>query len=390
MKKTGFIKYYIILILNCCTISILYAQNVTVSGRITNAETGNPVEFANIGVENTYLGTASDLNGNFELTLSNAIKDKVIRVSAVGYQTKSFSVEKWLKEDFIYIQLAPASYGIGEISIEARSQKGYGIIKTTTNLIAENYIQSPYTYKCYIRSFYQPASNRDQVKTESVFLMSDSKGYTNRSFTDAYENRNYKIIENNVADTPVGFKDGLTMIDNLINMDIVRCPGNVLTVASMHDYKIEMNQEGVYEGDSVWVLDYKCNNPNIVNCGDPEAEAVEGTIWISKNNNVILKNKVNVIRKGYFQHGNSFFNPINNQVVDKIEYVVETNYIKEEGLYRLGSVDYLQKTSGSEQYDYKIWLKVIEKETIDQSIKKRQYFNSIEKDNVFWQKFSLE
>ncbi len=383
-------KYILFFFFTCFTAINLHAQNVTVNGRITNAENGNPIEFANIGVEDTYLGTASDLNGEFTLELSNALKGRIVRVSAVGFKTKSFSVDEWLSVDFANVNLAPVNYGLNEVSVEAKSKIGYGIIKTASNLVSENYLANAFTYKCYIKTFYQGEVDNKQLEKQYVFLLADSKGYVNRNFTDAFKNRNYKITENKVSKKPVGFKDGLTMIDNLINMDIVRCPGNILSATSVHDYDVDIKEQGVYEGDSVWVMNYTCKNPNLLNCGDPEALSVDGTIWISKTNNAILKNKVNVQRKGSFIHGNSFFNPEKDTPNKNIEYTVETKYKNVDGKYSLDTIDYLQKVVGKQQYDFKVYLKVLDIESFDSSITNRQYFNDTEYSKAFWSGFSPE
>ncbi len=382
-------NYILFFFFTCLTVINLNAQNITVKGRITNAENGNPIEFANIGVENTYLGTASDLNGEFTIELSNALKGKILRVSAVGFKTKSYSVDAWLSGDFVNVNLAPVNYGLNEVSVEARSRVGYGIIKTASNLVSENYPANALTYKCYIKTFSQEDVDKDQNEKQYMFLLADSKGYVNRNFTDAFKNRNYKITESNVSKRAVDFKDGLTMIDNLINMDIVRCPGNILSASSVHDYDVNMKEQSVYEGDSVWVLDYTCKNPNLLNCGDPEAITVDGTIWISKTNNAVLKNKVRVQRKGSFVHGNSFFNPDDKSSME-IEYTVETNYVKENGKYRLNTVDYLQKKVGEQQYTYKVYLKVLSEEAFDSSITNRQYYNDTKYNKAFWSGFSPE
>ena len=68
-----------------------------------------------------------------------------------------------------------------------------------------------------------------EVITSQIFLMTDKTAYNSRSFTDAFEARNYKIIENSNQKEKVSFSDGLTFIDQVINSDEVRCPGNILS-----------------------------------------------------------------------------------------------------------------------------------------------------------------
>ncbi len=373
--------YYILfvfLFVNLFAGNNVVAQNFTVNGKVVNAETKAPVEFANIGVENTYLGTASDLDGNFQLELSNALSDKLIRISAVGFKSKSFSVKDWMDIDSVKIQLIPTNYGLSEVDVTAKSKIGYGIIKTASNLIADNYINKSYSYKCFLNTI-----SNSEKSVSQIFLMTDKTGYSSRSFTDAFENRNYKIVENSKQSDPVGFSEGLTFIDQVLNSDIVRSPGNVLSTESVNDFEIEILGKETFEGDSVWVLSYKCNHPTIQNSGDPNAIEYSGKIWISIKSNVVLKNWSVTKREYPFVHGNDFIVP-ENAVKANVTYEVETTYKQEDQKYVLNTVNY-KYTQDSKISN--IFLKVIDVIPYDGSVVNRQYFNNAKYNEHFWTTF---
>ena len=48
----------------------LIAQNITLKGKVTDAESGEPLAFVNIGVVESGNGTTSDENGQFTLDLN--------------------------------------------------------------------------------------------------------------------------------------------------------------------------------------------------------------------------------------------------------------------------------------------------------------------------------
>ena len=58
------------------------AQNVTVSGIVKDASTGEGVPFASVMVKGTTNGVPSDVNGNYTIS---APSSAVLVVSAVGY-----------------------------------------------------------------------------------------------------------------------------------------------------------------------------------------------------------------------------------------------------------------------------------------------------------------
>ncbi|TLX73632.1 carboxypeptidase-like regulatory domain-containing protein [Labilibacter sediminis] len=362
--------------------SIVKGQNVNIVGVVTNAETGNAVEFANIGIENTYLGTASDMDGYFELVISETLSDKTIRVSAVGFKSKAYAVKDWLIKDSVKIQLTPVNYGISEVSVEAKSKIGYGIIRSTSNLVSDNYPQQALTYKCYVNA--QSFKGDIVKKTESILLLSDAEGYKTPSFTHAYQNRNYKIVEDTDSTKTGSLLEGVTMIDQIINQDIVRCAGNILSLASINDFKVEVIGEDVIQGDSVWVIQYDCKTPTIQNSGDPELVKYSGEIFINKEDNAVLKNSIEAIRKGMFIHGNSFNNITENQ--QEITYKAETSYVKKSGKYVLNSIDYslIDEVSNIKEH---VFLQVVEVTEFDKSIINRQYYNNTEVDVNFWQTY---
>ncbi len=381
MKLSSIVSFSIIFVLSFAIGSVVHAQNFTLIGTVINAETGLAVEFANIGVEGTYLGTASDIDGNFEITLSQTLIEKQISVSAVGYKTKTNSVASWKDKQGLIVQLQPMNYGISEVNVEAQSKVGYGIIRAASNLIVDNYLTQPYSYKCYL----QKLTNDEEAKVqdEAIFIISDSKGYGERSFTEAFQNINYRIQENNPHIQTRLLKEGLITIDNLLSQDIVRNQGNILSVQAINEFEVKVIGREVLDNDSVWVISYTCKNPTLQNTGDPELIEYEGKIWIATNNYQVLKNSFTALRNGTFRQGNSFYNV--NKSTDRLTYTVETSYKPYKGKYVMNTINYTEKLG-----DIKInttYLKVLEVGLHDDNMTQRQYFNGETKNPDFWNAF---
>jgi TonB-linked SusC/RagA family outer membrane protein len=67
----------------------VFAQQRQIRGTVTSG--GEPVPFVSIVVKGTTLGVASDVNGNYELTVPQDAKTLV--VSGIGYKTKELNIE---------------------------------------------------------------------------------------------------------------------------------------------------------------------------------------------------------------------------------------------------------------------------------------------------------
>lgn len=67
-------------------VTLVHAQTGTIKGRLLNARTNAPVEFATVVIQGTSLGTSSDMDGKFVL---NNVKPGFCKLSvrAVGFET---------------------------------------------------------------------------------------------------------------------------------------------------------------------------------------------------------------------------------------------------------------------------------------------------------------
>ena len=61
--------------------SVAFAQNLTVTGNVTDASTGEPVPFASVHEKGTMNGVKTYVNGQYTITLS---KNGIIVISSVG------------------------------------------------------------------------------------------------------------------------------------------------------------------------------------------------------------------------------------------------------------------------------------------------------------------
>lgn len=80
------LKKLFVLCIFAASTSVILAQKGTIKGRIYNAKTNEPLEFANILIQGTNIGSTSDLDGNYIFTgIDPGFKQLV--VSLIGFQT---------------------------------------------------------------------------------------------------------------------------------------------------------------------------------------------------------------------------------------------------------------------------------------------------------------
>ena len=69
----------------------IYSQTLSLSGKISDAQSGDALPYGNVRVLNTTLGTAANINGEFELKLARGSYTLV--ASYIGYYSDTATVE---------------------------------------------------------------------------------------------------------------------------------------------------------------------------------------------------------------------------------------------------------------------------------------------------------
>ncbi len=123
----------------------------TVEGRVTDAETFEPVVFANVILKGTSSGARTDFDGRFRIT-SAAGSDSIV-ISFIGYLTRSFAIRPGVSQ-VIDIQLHPALYSLDEVRVKPGENPAHQLLRKMWNNVESNSIRklSSYSYDNYSRS----------------------------------------------------------------------------------------------------------------------------------------------------------------------------------------------------------------------------------------------
>ncbi len=105
----------------------IFAQTYFVSGRITDAKTGEALSYGNIRVLNTTLGTAANSGGYYELKLSTGIHSLV--ASYIGYYSDTIAVNLKADLDSINFRLNETEIRLPDIVIHPGENPALEIIR---------------------------------------------------------------------------------------------------------------------------------------------------------------------------------------------------------------------------------------------------------------------
>ena len=96
-------------------------EKIILKGLINDKETNKPLAYVSIGLLEKPLGTISDSNGNYILTIFEENKTDTIQLSLVGYTTKRFLVSEMLESVHQIITMDRKDYVLPDIVISNRN-----------------------------------------------------------------------------------------------------------------------------------------------------------------------------------------------------------------------------------------------------------------------------
>jgi len=80
----------------------------TVTGKIIDSSSGEPLEYVSIGVINTSIGIITDSIGNFKIDVKGQPPKAVVRISMISYASQTFTIEELsTKENIIKLVSTP-------------------------------------------------------------------------------------------------------------------------------------------------------------------------------------------------------------------------------------------------------------------------------------------
>ncbi|MCF8231149.1 MAG: DUF5686 and carboxypeptidase regulatory-like domain-containing protein [Bacteroidales bacterium] len=135
----------LILILSLLLFWHFQLSSQTISGTVLDARTKEPIAFANV-IYSSQKGVTSDIDGNFAIETSTPPDS--IKISYVGYETKTVSVEK---KKNLHIYLHPKTYTLDEVVVEAGPNPALRIIH---NVIDHKKHNDPANYRSYRHKAY--------------------------------------------------------------------------------------------------------------------------------------------------------------------------------------------------------------------------------------------
>ncbi|MEM8894490.1 MAG: carboxypeptidase-like regulatory domain-containing protein [Bacteroidota bacterium] len=140
-----------IFFLSVCMTSA-FAQEVTIVGKVIDAQSKEPLAFATITNSDGSQGAVSNFLGEFSLTLPESSKDQSLITSMLGYQVANTSLKSVSDPLALTIELEQRIILLPEVRISVEQLTALEVVERAIDNIKVNYPTQPYLLEGFTRS----------------------------------------------------------------------------------------------------------------------------------------------------------------------------------------------------------------------------------------------
>src|SRR5574339_732744 len=134
----------------CFSWLIASAQNITISGKVTDRSTGEPLPFASVGIKGQLISSITNLEGEFDFHLPAEYRNEILVISMLGYPNFEAPVWSLISGDVQLIQMEKVSTVLDEVVV-ADSLSGQDVFRIALSRIEINYPMKPFMLDGFYR-----------------------------------------------------------------------------------------------------------------------------------------------------------------------------------------------------------------------------------------------
>ncbi len=126
-----------------------WSQQLTISGKVQDIETGEPLEFASIGIRGKSAGTVTNLQGEFDFHFPEEYRNEILTVNMLGYKT--YEAPVWTILGGVQnIRMEKSPTILEEVTV-SDSLSGGDILRIAFSRIETNFPMTPFLLDAFYR-----------------------------------------------------------------------------------------------------------------------------------------------------------------------------------------------------------------------------------------------
>ena len=143
LKRLSYVLFFI-------SSSSVFSQ-VELKSKIVDFTTYEPLENASIYIENSTIGSVSNVDGKFILLVPKRLENDTLVISSIGFKSFKILVSKFLNDEEIFLEEDIASLDEILIMAEARPKTGNDVVLRAIESLQNNLPEKPFMQKGFLR-----------------------------------------------------------------------------------------------------------------------------------------------------------------------------------------------------------------------------------------------
>lgn len=320
--------------------SLLAQEARNIHGVVINAETQEPIPYANLGIEGTFVGGASDENGEFNFNVNKDYFGEEITVSAIGYFSITIPWNATNSEAALKVKLKEQTFSIDVVDIQAQSLVLYRILKVAGKNMHKYYINEPYSMSAH----YEFQNNsQTTISHQTSVSYTDNKGYQPLADSVLFKNYGYSIssVKANKKEDP-SLNNHAVYINDLLKLDLGKWNRGIFNPNLLRDFKLSKSDEQTTDGQKTIIVDYELMNPSFEITFDPYTTEYKGRVYINMEDTTIVKNEVWAQASNFSSLSYNHFTKRSTKKPN--HYYLSSTYHKTGDKYFLESIQFSRQT----------------------------------------------
>ena len=272
MKRTTF---SLLLILLC--MQAMAQQVITVSGTVKHQYNKRALEYVNVYVPGTHIGTITNSDGEFTIKIADGKLPLTVEFSHLGYATNELKVTEQTLENQ-EILMTPGVIMLNELVVEPIYPTR--IVERAMNNVKKNYSMEAGMYQAFYREFAQ--KRRKYINISEAVVDVFKTPYSQEMDRDRVRiQKGRRMVSPKLSDTLNVKLEGGPIIAN--SMDVVKTPGTLLGYDMMAYYQYDFKDYVIINNRLHFAIDFKPRG--ILDDG----LLYRGTLYIDRENYAISR-----------------------------------------------------------------------------------------------------
>lgn len=231
------------------------AQNITISGKVTDRSTGEPLPFASVGIKGKLISSITNLEGEFDFHLPAEYRNEILVISMLGYPNFEAPVWSLISGDVQLIQMEKVSTVLDEVVV-ADSLSGQDVFRIALSRIEINYPMKPFMLDGFYRDVKKVGGTYISLLEAAVKIFDEDYKEPRNKFK---LRERVKLLE---VRRSMGYEDRFTtyfdqdnLLEDLLLQNNIRY--HYLEAAPDVTQNIVREKDSYYDGRRIYVLSYR-------------------------------------------------------------------------------------------------------------------------------------